>query len=149
LKVILKEDVKGLGKKDEMVNAKDGYARNFLFPKGLAVEANPKNLNEMNVKNKSKETKQEMAVGGAKKMAEKISNVLLTIKAKAGEKEKLFGSITSSDIAEVLLKEHKLKIDKKKIVLSEPIKSLGDKEVDIKLYTGVTAKLKIKIEQED
>jgi len=149
LKVILREDVKGLGKKDEMVNAKDGYARNFLFPRGLAVEASTKNIKEMNEKNSSNAAKKEIAITDAKKIAEEISKITLIIKAKAGEKGKLFGSITSGDISEKLLKDYKLKVDKKKINLSEPIKVLGENEIEVKLHQGVNAKLKINIEQED
>ena len=102
----------------------------------------------MKEKNKSKSVKQEMALDEAQKLADKISKVELKLKAKAGETGKLFGSITSGDVAEALISQHKIKIDKKKLNLSDPIKSLGEMKVDIKLHPGVTAKLTIKVEQE-
>jgi len=147
MKVILKEDVKGLGKKESMVNVSDGYARNFLIPKGLAVEANPSNLNIMNARKEAERTKSEREKGHALELAKKIGDIRLVIKAKAGENAKLFGSITNKDIAEKLKSAYNIDIDKKKIMLQDSIKSLGTTEVEIKLFADVSAKLAVKVEQ--
>jgi large subunit ribosomal protein L9 len=148
MKVILKADVKGLGKKDSMVEVSDGYARNFLIPKGLAIEATTTNINEMKNKNESDRMKKERELAKAKEMAEKIKNITLVFKAKASEGGKLFGSITNKDVADKLKADFKLDVDKKQIILEDAIKSLGTTEANIKLYPEVSAKLKIKIENE-
>lgn len=145
MKVILLADIKGVGKKDQIINASDGYARNFLFPKKLAVEANNENLGKLKSKNESKAFKKETEIAEAKKSAEKINSITLTIKVKAGENGKIFGGVTSKEIAESLKNEYKIEIDKKKIVLSETIKNIGTHTVDIKLYEGIIAELKLHI----
>lgn len=145
MKVILLADIKGVGKKDQIINASDGYARNFLFPKKLAVEANNENLGKLKSKNESKAFKKETEIAEAKKIAEKINSITLTIKVKAGENGKIFGGVTSKEIAESLKNEYKIEIDKKKIVLSETIKNIGTHTVDIKLYEGIIAELKLHI----
>ena len=145
MKVILLSDIKGVGKKDQIINASDGYARNFLFPKKLAVEANNENLGKLKSKNESKAFKKETEIAEAKKIAEKINSITLTIKVKAGENGKIFGGVTSKEIAESLKNEYKIEIDKKKIVLSETIKNIGTHTVDIKLYEGIIAELKLHI----
>lgn len=145
MKVILLADIKGVGKKDQIINASDGYARNFLFPKKLAVEANNENLGKLKSKNESKAFKKETEIAEAKKIAEKIKSITLTIKVKAGENGKIFGGVTSKEIAESLKNEYKIEIDKKKIVLSETIKNIGTHTVDIKLYEGIIAELKLHI----
>ena len=134
-----------MGKKDQIINASDGYARNFLFPKKLAVEANNENLGKLKSKNESKAFKKETEIAEAKKIAEKIKSITLTIKVKAGENGKIFGGVTSKEIAESLKNEYKIEIDKKKIVLSETIKNIGTHTVDIKLYEGIIAELKLHI----
>ncbi|HEY9062178.1 MAG TPA: 50S ribosomal protein L9 [Pseudobacteroides sp.] len=146
MKVILKADVKGLGKKDSLVEVSDGYARNFLMPKGLAMEATSSNINVMKNKNESDRMKKEKELAKAKETAEKIKNITLIFKAKASEGGKLFGSITNKDVAEKLKADFKLDVDKKQIILEDAIKSLGTTEANIKLYPEVSAKLKIKIE---
>lgn len=148
MKVILKQDVKGLGKKEDMVNVSDGYARNFLFPRNIAVEASSSNINVMNAKKESEKTKKDREISHARSLAEKLKETVVVIKTKAGENGKLFGSITSKDIADKLKAEHNLDIDKKKIVLLDSLKSLGTTVVDVKLYPEVSAKLTIKIEHE-
>jgi large subunit ribosomal protein L9 len=148
MKVILKEDVKGLGKKESMVDVSDGYARNFLIPRGLAVEANSTNINIMNTKKEAEKNKKEKELQQAKELAEKVKTVTVVIKTKAGESGKLFGSITSKDIADKLLKDHKIDIDKKKINMPDALKAVGTYEAEVKLYPGVAAKLSIKVEQE-
>lgn len=145
MKVILLDNIKGVGKKDQIINASDGYARNFLFPKKLAVEANNENLAKLKSQNESKAFKKETEKNEAKEIAEKIDKITLKITVKAGENGKIFGGVTSKEIAESLNKEYKIEVDKKKIALSETIKNIGTYTVDIKLYEGIIAKLKLSI----
>lgn len=144
MKVILKQEVKGLGKKEDMVNVSDGYARNFLFPRGLAAEASASNINVMNTKKEAEKSKKDRELAQAKELAMKVKETVVVIKSKSGETGKLFGSITSKDISDKLKSDFNLSIDKKKIVLPEPIKTLGTTEVDVKLYPNVSAKLTVK-----
>jgi len=145
MKVILTQDVKKLGQKGRIIEVKDGYARNYLLPKGLAEEATESNLNIIKGQKEAEKIKKEKELEKARSMAKIVNNTVVEIKAKAGENGKLFGSITSMDIAENLRKNFNLDIDKKKINLTEPIKSLGAYETEVKLYPGVSAVLKIKI----
>ena len=144
MKVVLKQDVKGLGKKGELVNASDGYARNFLFPKNLAVEANAQNMTELKNREQAAKYKIETDTAEAKKNAEKMSGKTITITAKAGQNGKLFGSVTAKEIAEKIEKEFGIKTDKRKITV-EDIKQFGTSEFEIKLYTGVSAKLFVRV----
>ena len=137
--VILTKDVKGTGKAGEVVKVSDGYARNMLLPKGLAKEAT-----EGNIRNLEKQ-KAIAAEKHKEQQAKIIENITLEIKSKGGETGKLFGSITSKDIAEALLKQENIKIDKKKIELSGPIKQAGETEVNIKLFSEVSATLKVRV----
>jgi large subunit ribosomal protein L9 len=148
MKVILKQDVKGLGKKESMVEVSDGYARNFLFPKGLAVEASATNMNIMKTRKDAENSKKERELAHARELAAKIKETTVVIKTKAGENGKLFGSITSKDISDKLKSDFKLDVDKKKFVMHDAIKALGTTEVELKLYPEVSAKLTVKIEQE-
>ncbi len=148
MKVILKQDVKTLGKKDQIVDVNDGYARNFLIPKGLAAEATTSAVNEAKAKQNAEKHRKDMELTDAKALGAKIANVTVTVKSKAGANGKLFGSITGKEIAERLKDQHKLTIDKKMINLPEPIRALGDTEVEVKLYAGVTAKLKVRVEND-
>ena len=145
MKVILLEDIKGVGKKDEVINASDGYARNFLLPKKKAVEANTDNLTKLKAKQGAAAHRKEMELEEAKKAAERMKTITLQIKAKAGENGKIFGGVTPKEIAEELKKQCNIEVDKKKINLSETIKALGNYLVDIKLYEGVSAKLAISV----
>ena len=145
MKVILTQDIKGVGKKDEIINANDGYARNFLFPKKLAVEANSKNMSLLQGRKDSANFKKEQEKEKANEIKEKLSKIMLTIKVKAGENGKIFGSITSKEISLELKNQFKIEIDKKKVNLKEPIKELGTFTVDIKLYENIVGKLKINI----
>lgn len=144
MKVVLKQDVKGLGKKGELVNASDGYARNFLFPKNLAVEANAQNMTELKNREQSAKYKVETETAKAKKNAADISGKTIVITAKAGANGKLFGSVTAKEIAEKIEKEFGIKTDKRKITV-EDIKQFGTYEFEIKLYTGVSAKLFVRV----
>lgn len=148
MKVILKSDIKGLGKKESSVEVSDGYARNYLIPRGLAVEANTTNLNVMNSRQESEKKKKEREKQKAQDLAEKIKGITVVFKAKAGENGKLFGSITNKDIADKLKSSFNLDIDKKQIHLDDAIKSLGATVADIKLYPEISAKLSVKVEQE-
>ncbi len=145
MKVILKEDIKGVGKKDQIINANDGYARNYLFPKNLAVPADKGNLTNLQSKKSSEEHRKELEKEAAKQTAKKIEEITLKLPVKAGENGKVFGSITSKEIAENLGKQYGIKVDKKKILLNEPIKVIGTFHIEIKLYDTVMAKLKINV----
>ncbi len=145
MKVILLQDVKSLGKKDTIVNVSDGYARNFLFPKSLAVEATDNKLKEIDDKKKSEQNRKNKELQAAKELADKLSKVEVNIKTKAGENGKLFGSITSKDIADAIKAQNKIDVDKKKVVLSDPIKSAGTYQVEVKVYPEVSAKVTVKI----
>lgn len=146
--VILKQDVKSLGKKEDLVKVSDGYARNYLIPKGIVVEANAANINIMKSRKKAEENRRDNKISDAKALAQKLNDITVVIKAKAGENGKLFGSITNKDISDKLKADFKLNIDKKKISIHDAVKSLGTTEVEIKLYPNVTAKISLKVEQE-
>lgn len=145
MKVILLDNIKGVGKKDEVINASDGYARNFLFPKKLAVEANSENMSKLKAKQDANEYKKSQEKEEAQKQAEKLKGILLKIAVKSGENGRIFGSITSKEIADSLKEQYKIEVDKKKIDLKEPIKTLGSFTVSIKLYEGVVGSLKIQL----
>ncbi len=145
MKVILLDNIKGVGKKDEVINASDGYARNFLFPKKLAVEANSENMSKLKAKQDANQYKKSQEKEEAQKQAEKLKNILLKIAVKSGENGRIFGSITSKEIADSLKEQYKIEVDKKKIDLKEPIKTLGSFNVSIKLYEGVVGNLKIQL----
>lgn len=145
MKVILMQDIKGTGKKGQIAEVNDGFARNFLFPKKLAIPADKQNLGELSAKNKAEAIKKEKEKQDAIRMKEKLEKELLKIETKAGENGKTFGSITSKEISEGLEKEFKEKVDKKKIVIKEPIKNLGVHTVELRLFEGVIAKLKIEV----
>ena len=145
MKVILKENIKGVGKKDEIINASDGYARNFLFPKNLAVEANASNLAKLQSKKDSENFKKNQEKEEALKLAEKMGKVRLHFTVKTGENGKVFGGVSSKEIAEKLEKEYNFKVDKKKIELKEAIKTLGITKVSVKLYEGVLAVVNVEV----
>ena len=145
MKVILKADIKGVGKKDEIINASDGYARNFLFPKNLAVEANTENMSKLKAKQDSNAFKKSQEKEEAQNIAKKLSGILLKIRVNAGKNGKIFGGISSKEISENLDSQYGIKIDKKKINLKEPIKTLGTTNVEVKLFEGVIGKIKIDV----
>ena len=145
MKVILLSDIKGVGKKDQVIEASDGYARNFLFPKKLAVEANSTNMNNLKAKQESNQYRKDVEKQEAQKIAEKLKGIMLKVRVKAGENGQIFGGVTSREIAEGLKKDYNIVIDKKKIMLADTVKTLGTITVDIKLYEGVTGKLKVDI----
>lgn len=145
MKVILLDNIKGVGKKDEIINASDGYARNFLFPKKLAVEANAENMSKLNNKKDANQYKKDVEKQAAEEMAKKIKGIMLKIKVKAGKNGKIFGGVTPKEISDNLKSQYKFEIDKKKIELKEPIKTLGSFEVTIKLYEGIVGVLKVQV----
>lgn len=147
MKVILLKDVKGTGKKGEVKEVSDGYARNFLFPKKMAVVADNANVKELNEKNKSKELKAQKEYEEAIELGKKMEDMSITIYSKAGEGGRLFGSITSKDIAEQLKKQHGVEVDKRKISLDEPIRVLGSRFVDVKIHQKVTTKIKVDVKE--
>lgn len=144
MKVVLLQDVKGKGKKGELCNVSDGYARNFLFPKNLAVEADNAALSEMKSKEESKEHHKQEEIAAAKKTAENLEGKTVVIKAKAGSNGKLFGSVTSKEIADEVKKTLGIEIDKKKMSVAD-IKNFGEYTAEIKLYVGITAKITVKV----
>ena len=141
MKVILTQDVKGQGKKGELVNVSDGFARNFLLPKKLAVEASAKNMTEMKDAEKSKQLKEEKELQAAREAAEKLSGCMVKLQRAGGEDGKLYGSVSSKDIADALKEQYSLEIDKRKIQLDEAIKAYGSYSVTVKLHTGVSGKI--------
>ncbi len=146
MKVVLTADVKGHGKKGELVNVSDGYARNFLFPKKLAVEANNAAMSELKSREEAKAHHIAVEKAQAQEICDKLNNSTITIHAKAGASGKLFGAITTKEVATEVEKAYGIKLDRRKIVMKD-IKSYGDYSADIKLYTGITANMNIKIEE--
>jgi large subunit ribosomal protein L9 len=147
MKVILKDDVKGLGHMGEVVNTSDGYARNYLIPKNLAAEASTKNIKELEHNKKIIMEKAAKIKDASRASAEKLAALTLVIKAKVGEEEKLFGSVTSMDIAEALATQG-FEIDKKKIHIDEPIKRIGEYVVHVKIHPEVSAPIKVHVVSE-
>ena len=145
MKVILTQDIKGVGKKDEIINANDGYARNFLLPRKMAVEANSQNMSLLQGRKDSANFKKEQEKENALVLQDKLSKIMLKIKVKAGGNGKIFGSITSKEIATELKNQYSIEVDKKKILLKDSIKEIGVFNIEIKLYEGIIGKLKIDI----
>lgn len=147
MKVILLEDVKSLGKKGQIVEVNTGYARNFVLPKGIGVEATQKNLNDLKLKTAHDEKVAKEKLEAAKKLAEDLKEKEVTTTMKVGEGGRTFGSISSKEITELCKSQLKLDIDKKKILIKEPIRSIGTTIVGIKLHPEVTAELRVKVKE--
>lgn len=145
MKVILKQDIKGVGKKDQIINAADGYARNYLFPKNLAIPADAGNMNNLKAKKDSEDFRRGEDKKASEELAKKMKDMKLVFKVKAGENGRLFGTITAKEIAETLKKDYNITVDKKKILLPEGIKVAGTTKVDIKLNEGVVANLTVMV----
>ena len=145
MKVILKQDIKNVGKKNEIINAADGYARNFLFPKGLAVPADNSNMNELKLKQKAEANQKARDLENSKKLAEELKSKTLKIEVKAGNNGKLFGGVTSKEISNALKEQLNVDVDKKKVLLSDVIKQEGVYTVDLKLLEGIVAKIRVHV----
>ena len=146
MKVILLADIKGVGKKDQIIDAADGHARNYLFPKKLAIEASKENVAKLESAKAAVVKKKQKEVEDALALKAKLEGKVVKIAVKKGENGRLFGSVTNKEIAEALAHHEGLQIDRKRISLDEPIKSIGQKQVDIKLYADVTARITIEVE---
>ena len=145
MKIILLEDVKGVGKKGDVVNKNDGYALNFLIPKKLAVEATKSNINDLELKKKADERRKKEEYEEAKELGEKLKDKIVKVSVKAGENGKVFGSVTNKEISAALLQQTGIDIDKKKITFNDPIKMVGRRTVKVKLHPKVTVELTVEI----
>lgn len=145
MKLILTQDVKGQGKKDQVINVSDGYARNFLIPKGLAIPADAKSMSEIKSREESRLHKIETEKTAAKEIAAKLEKITVKIVGQAGSDGRLYGSVTAKDIAEALEKQHGIVIDKRKLSLPEPIKTFGTYNTEVKLYTEIIGKVKVTV----
>ena len=145
MKVILLQDVKSLGKEGDVVNVSDGYARNYVIPKKLGVEANEKNKNDLKLKKLRQEKEAAAKLADAQKLAQELGKVTVVVKMKAGENGRVFGSVSAKEISQEAKKQHNLDLDKKKIQLQEPIKSFGSFEIPIRLHPKVTGKFMLKV----
>ena len=145
MEVVLLEDVKSLGKKGQIVKVNEGYARNFILPRKLGVEANPKNLNDLKLKKANEEKVAAQQLADAKELGAKLESASVTLSIKAGENGKAFGSVSGKEIAKAIEEQLGLEIDKKKLVLSDPLKTFGTHDVPVKLHREVTAKLVVKV----
>lgn len=148
MKVILLQDVKALGKKGEIVNVNDGYARNFILPKKLGIEANGKNMNDLKLQKSNQEKIARENLEAAKKLSEELAKGQIVLSIKVGDGGKTFGSVSSKEIAVAVKEQMNLDIDKKKIQIKEVIKTLGEHQVPIKLHPEVTAQLKVIVKEE-
>ena len=143
MQVILLDDIKGVGKKGQILNASDGYARNFLLPKGLALEANKKNLNELEQKKNSDDKKRRDELAAAMELKAEIEKAPVKIEVQAGASGKLFGAVTNKEIGQALEDQHGIVVDKKKIVIKKAFNSVGEYDADVKIHPKVSAKLQI------
>jgi len=145
MKVILLQDIRGIGKKGQVIETSDGHARNYLIPRKLAVEATARHLKEIEVKKKAEMHRQTSELEAAQALGKSLSEAKIEIQVKSGENGKLFGSVTNKEIASVLSAKTGLNIDKKKVVLEEPIKTVGEKQVEVKLHPQVSARITVEV----
>lgn len=148
MKVILTKDVKSQGKKGDLINVSDGYANNFLFPKGYAKPATKQALNELEGKKGAEQYHKNMEEQKARNIADRLKEIKVSIKAKAGKEGKLFGSVTSKDVAEALKTQYNIAVDKRKIDLPDGIKTCGIRDVKVTLYTGITGTFKVEVTEQ-
>ena len=146
MKVVLLKDVRNIGKRDEVLNVSDGYARNFLFPQKLAVEATPGAMKEIERKRAAQDAREAERVAEAKEKAAHLAGKVIHLAVKCGEKGRLYGSVTSAEVAEALEKQHGVAVDKRKIDLGDSIREVGEREIGVWLYTGVTTQMKLSVE---
>lgn len=149
MKVVLTQDFEKLGSLGDVVKVKDGYAKNFLIPNKIALPATQGNLKQMELIKKSVTKREAKNIKEAEEIAERLKDLALTFRVRASQDGKLYGSITAKDIADRILEERKVEIDKKKIELEDNIKDLGEHEVEVKLYKGIRSKVKVMVESED
>lgn len=143
MKVILLKDVKSQGKKDDLINVSDGYARNFLIPRGLAVEADAKALNDIKNREAAKKHKIDLEIAAANETKSRLEGVVVKIRGKAGADGKFFGSVTSADVADELARQHGIEVDRKKIVMDAPVKQFGTYQFNVKLYPEITGVINV------
>ena len=146
MKVVLLKDVKNVGKRDDILNVSDGYARNFLFPQKLAAEATPGTLKEIERKRAAQDAREAELRTEALAKAELLKNKIIVLQVKCGDKGRLYGSVTAAEVAEALEKQHGIKADKRKIDIGDPIREIGLREISVWLYTGITTKMKLDIQ---
>ena len=146
MKVVLLKDVKNIGKRDDILNVSDGYARNFLLPQKLAMEATPGTLKEIERKRAAQNAREAEMLAEAKKKAESLKNKVITLEVKCGEKGRLYGSVTAAEVAEALEAQHGVKVDKRKIDIGDTIREVGIREISVWLYSGVTTPMKLNVE---
>ena len=146
MKVVLLKDVRNMGKRDDILTVSDGYARNFLFPQKLAAEATPGTLKEIERKRAAQDAREAEMKAEAQAKAELQKNKVITLQVKCGEKGRLYGSVTSAEVAEALEKQHGIKADKRKIDIGDPIREIGIREITVWLYTGITTKMKLDVQ---
>ena len=146
MKVVLLKDVRNMGKRDDIVYVSDGYARNFLFPQKLAAEATPGTLKEIERKRAAQDAREAELKAEAQAKAELLKNKVIVLQVKCGEKGRLYGSVTSAEVAEALEKQHGIKADKRKIDIGDPIREVGMREISVWLYTGITTKMKLDVQ---
>ena len=146
MKVVLLKDVKNIGKRDEILNVSDGYARNFLFPQKLAVEAKPGTLKEIEKKRAAQEAREAEALAEAKARADSLKGRVIELKIKCGSQGRLYGSVTTAEVAEALEKQHGVKVDKRKIDIGEPIRETGIRTISVWLHSGVTTPMKLDVQ---
>ena len=145
MKVMLLADVKGTGKKGELANVSDGYARNFLFPRKLAMEANAQAMNELKNREAAQKHREEEQLAAAKAAADTLSGKIVTITAKAGSAGRLFGSVTAKEVAEAISSQLKVQVDRRKITMASDIKAFGSYEAEVKFHPGISAKITVKV----
>ena len=146
MKVVLLKDVKNMGKRDDIVNVSDGYARNFLFPQKLAAEATPGTLKEIERKRAAQDAREAELRTEALAKAELLKNKVVVLQVKCGDKGRLYGSVTAAEVAEALEKQHGIKADKRKIDIGDPIRETGVREISVWLYSGITTKMKLDVQ---
>ena len=146
MKVVLLKDVKNMGKRDDIVNVSDGYARNFLFPQKLAAEATPGTLKEIERKRAAQDAREAELKAEAQAKAELLKNKVIVLEVKCGDKGRLYGSVTSAEVAEALEQQHGIKADKRKIDIGDPIRETGVREISVWLYSGITTKMKLDVQ---
>ena len=146
MKGVLLKDVKSIGKRDDIVNVSDGYARNFLFPQKLAAEATPGALKEIQRKRAAQDAREAEMLAEARQKAEALKGKIIALEVKCGEKGRLYGSVTSAEVAEALEKQHGVKVDKRKIDIGDPIRETGIRDISVWLYSGVTTPMKLDVQ---